>query len=84
MIDVPLSGNSDWRKVLKTLPLPLSVETDPLLFECFNSITNGGYVDVEKGLELFESNNLSGVSALADLIKNHDLETTFTSTIIYM
>ena len=66
MIDVPLSGNSDWRKVLKTLPLPLSVETDPLLVECFNSITSGGCVGVEKGLELFESNNLSGVSALAD------------------
>ena len=69
MIEVPLSGNSDWRKVLKTLPLPLSVENDPLLAECLNSIISGGYVDVEKGLQLFESSNLSGISALADLIK---------------
>ena len=69
MIDVPLSGNQDWRKVLKNLPLPLSVGSDQLLIECLDTITNGGYVDVEKGVELFESANISGISALADLIK---------------
>jgi aminodeoxyfutalosine synthase len=69
MTDVPLSGNEDWRKVLKELPLPLSVQKDQLLIECLDSITNGGYVDVEKGVELFESSNISGISALADLIK---------------
>ena len=53
MTDVPLSGNEDWRKVLKELPLPLSVQKDQLLIECLDSITNGGYVDVEKGVELY-------------------------------
>jgi len=69
MTDVPLSGNQDWRKVLKELPLPLSVTKDQLLIECLDSITNGGYVDVDKGVELFESSNISGILALADLIK---------------
>ena len=69
MIDVPLSGNSAWRNTLKNLPLPLSVENDPLLLECFESITSGGYVDVEQGVKLFQSPNISGISALADLIK---------------
>ena len=69
MIDVPLSGNSDWRKALKNLPLPISVESDPLLFECFNSIISGEHVNVDEGVKLFESSNISGISALADLIK---------------
>jgi aminodeoxyfutalosine synthase len=49
--------------------LPLSVENDPLLVECLESITSGGYVDVQQGVKLFESSNISGISALADLIK---------------
>ena len=59
MIDVPLSGNSEWRNTLKTLSLPLSVENDPLLVECLESITSGGYVDVQQGVKLFESSNIS-------------------------
>jgi aminodeoxyfutalosine synthase len=69
MTDVLLSGNSDWRKVLKTLSLPISVTKDPLLLGCYNSIVEGGHIDIDKGVELFESSNISGISALANLIK---------------
>jgi aminodeoxyfutalosine synthase len=69
MIGTPLAGNNDWRKVLENFSLPLSVKNDSLLVECYNILVKGGNVDVELGTKLFESPNLSGISALADLIK---------------
>jgi hypothetical protein len=69
MIGTPLAGNNNWRKVLQNFSLPVSVKHDSLLAECYNILVNGGYIDVELGTKLFESPNLSGISALADLIK---------------
>jgi len=69
MIGTPLAGNNDWRKVLENFSLPVSVKHDPLLVECYNILINGGNVDVDLGTKLFQSSNLWGISALADLIK---------------
>ena len=69
MIGTPLAGNNDWRKVLENFSLPLSVKHDSLLIECYKILVKGGNVDVDLGTKLFESPNLSGISALADLIK---------------
>ena len=69
MIGTPLAGNNDWRKVLENFSLPLSVKHDSLLIECYNIFVKGGKVDVDLGTKLFESPNLSGISALANLIK---------------
>ena len=87
MTDVPLSGNEDWRKVLKELPLPLSVQKDQLLIECLDSITNGGYVDVVTQLlnhgAQRELKNNSGKSAIdiASEGKNKELILVLTTTI---
>ena len=69
MIGTPLAGNNDWRKVLENFSLPVSVKHDPLLVECYNILIKGGNVDVDLGTKLFQSSNLSGISALANLIK---------------
>ena len=49
--------------------LPVSVKHDSLLVECYNVLVKGGNVNIELGTKLFESPNLSGISALAHLIK---------------
>ena len=69
MIGTPLAGNNDWRKVLENSSLPVSVKHDSLLVECYNVLVKGGNVNIELGTKLFESPNLSGISALAHLIK---------------
>tara|TARA_B100000900_G_scaffold416213_1_gene450106 strand:- start:160 stop:1368 length:1209 start_codon:yes stop_codon:yes gene_type:complete len=69
MIGTPLAGNNDWRTVLGNFPLPLSVKNDFLLLECYEILVKGGSIDVDLGTRLFESPNLSGISALANLIK---------------
>jgi len=69
MIGTPLAGNNDWRKVLGNFSLPVSIKHDPLLVECYNILIKGGNVDVDLGTKLFQSPNLSGISALANLIK---------------
>ena len=69
MNGTPLAGNNDWRKILKNSSLPISIKYDSLLVECYEILVNGGNIDVELGTKLFHSPNLSGISALANLIK---------------
>ncbi len=69
MIGTPFAGNNDWRKVLGDFSLPVSVKNDSLLVECYQTLVKGGFIDVEIGTKLFESSNLSGISALANLVK---------------
>ena len=65
MVGTPFAGNDDWRKVLSNFSLPVSVKNDSLLVECYQTLVKGGFIDVEIGTKLFESSNLSGISALA-------------------
>ena len=69
MNGTPLAGNNDWRKILKNSSLPISIKYDSLLAECYEILVKGGNIDVELGTKLFHSPNLSGISALANLIK---------------
>jgi len=69
MNGTPLAGNNDWRKILKNSSLPISIKYDSLLVECYEILVKGGNIDVELGTKLFHSPNLSGISALANLIK---------------
>ncbi len=69
MVGTPFAGNDDWRKVLSNFSLPVSVKNDSLLVECYQTLVKGGFIDVEIGTKLFESSNLSGISALANLVK---------------
>ena len=69
MNGTPLAGNNDWRKILKNSSLPVSIKYDSLLVECYEILVKGGNIDVELGTKLFHSPNLSGISALANLIK---------------
>ena len=69
MNGTPLAGNNNWRKILKNSSLPISIKYDSLLVECYEILVKGGNIDVELGTKLFHSPNLSGISALANLIK---------------
>ncbi len=69
LVDVPLSGNDNWREALSLMPVPLSVSSDPISMSCLQSLIRDGRISREQGISLFENPSLSSVTSLADMVK---------------
>ncbi len=69
LVDVPLSGNDNWRETLSSMPVPLSVSSDPISRSCLESLIQDGRISEEQGIKLFENPSLSSVTSLADMVK---------------
>ena len=61
--------NSGWRERLKLMEIPISIENDKFLLYCLNKIISGGRINLSEGLQLYNTQSLPALSALANLIK---------------
>ena len=68
MLIQSISGE-DWRTVLSTIPVPLSVKNAPLLSHSLETIIGGGRIAKDVGSDLHRNSDLPGLTALARMGK---------------
>ena len=69
MLSYEFDSHPEWRGSLSKTSVPLSVKYDDFLSHVLDSIIDGHRVNRELGAQLHHHGNLTGISALADMIK---------------
>ena len=71
---VPLGGDLNWQVRLSQMPLPLSIENNPILLRALNSLIEEGRIEPNLGLELYSVSNLNSLFTLANMVKQSRFE----------
>ena len=71
---VPLGGDLNWQVRLSQMPLPLSIENNPILLRALNSLIEQGRIEANLGLELYSVSNLNSLFTLANMVKQSRFE----------
>ena len=66
---VPLGGDLNWRVRLSQMPIPHSIENDPVLLRGLNTLIEEGRIEPNLGLELYSVSNLNSLFTLANMVK---------------
>jgi len=68
-MQIQTTVENDWRAELSKIPIPISVKNDPLLMISLETLTKGGRITKDLGIDLHENAELPGLTALARMIK---------------
>ena len=71
---VPLGGDLNWQVRLSQMPVPLSIENNPILLRALNSLIVEGRIETNLGLELYSVSNLNSLFTLANMVKQSRFE----------
>ena len=71
---VPLGGDLNWQVRLSQMPVPLSIENNPILLRALNSLIVEGRIETNLGLELYSVSNLNSLFTLANMVKHSRFE----------
>ena len=71
---VPLGGDLNWQVRLSQMPVPLSIENNPILLRALNSLIEEGRIEPNLGLELYSVSNLNSLFTLANMVKQSRFE----------
>lgn len=66
---VPHGGDLNWRVRLSQMPIPHSIENDPVLLRGLNTLIEEGRIEPNLGLELYSVSNLNSLFTLANMVK---------------
>ena len=70
----PLGGDFNWQVRLSQMPVPLSIENNPILLRALNSLIEEGRIEPNLGLELYSVSNLNSLFTLANMVKQSRFE----------
>ena len=70
----PLGGDLNWQVRLSQMPVPLSIENNPILLRALNSLIEEGRIEPNLGLELYSVSNLNSLFTLANMVKQSRFE----------
>tara|TARA_B100000214_G_scaffold213153_1_gene154829 strand:- start:925 stop:2127 length:1203 start_codon:yes stop_codon:yes gene_type:complete len=70
----PLGGDLNWQVRLSQMPIPLSIENNPILLRALNTLIEEGRIEPNLGLELYSISNLNSLFTLANMVKKSRFE----------
>ena len=70
----PLGGDLNWQVRLSQMPIPLSIENNPVLLRALNTLIEEGRIEPNLGLELYSISNLNSLFTLANMVKKSRFE----------
>ena len=65
----PLGGHKDWNRVLKAMPVPNVVSSNPILLSALESLIVDGRIDRQLALKIYNEPDLNAIFALANMAK---------------
>ena len=65
----PLGGHKDWNSVLKAMPVPNVVSSNPILLSALESLIVDGRIDRQLALKIYNEPDLNAIFALANMAK---------------
>ncbi len=70
----PLGGDLNWQVRLSQMPIPLSIENNPILLRALNTLIEEGRIEPNLGIELYSISNLNSLFTLANMVKKSRFE----------
>ena len=70
----PLGGDLNWQVRLSQMPIPLSIENNPILLRALNTLIEEGRIETNLGIELYSISNLNSLFTLANMVKKSRFE----------
>ena len=65
----PLGGHIDWKSVLRLMPIPNAVSSNPILLSALNSLIDNGRIDGQLALKIYNEPDINAIFSLANMVK---------------
>ncbi len=65
----PLGGHIDWKSVLRSMPIPNAVSSNPILLSALNMLIYNGRIDGQLALKIYNEPDINAVFSLANMVK---------------
>ena len=65
----PLGGHIDWKNVLRLMPIPNAVSSNPILLSALNSLIDNGRIDGQLALKIYNEPDINAIFSLANMVK---------------